>query len=80
MELEAKMLEDKKSSLNTDIKNISNQIDNATEELYQKSYNLMQEKLSQSADISRKQYQKVDLMVLKRKQLKVTTGIKLILM
>ena len=60
MELEAKMLEDKKSSLNTDIKNISNQIDNATEELYQKSYNLMQEKLSQSADISRKQYQKVE--------------------
>lgn len=54
------MLEDKKSSLNTDIKNISDQIESTTEELYQKSYNLMQEKLSQSADISSKQYQKLE--------------------
>lgn len=52
-----KALKDKKDSLNNDIKLISIQSEQATDAIYQKSYNLMQERLSQAAEEESAKYQ-----------------------
>lgn len=51
-------LKDKKDSLNNDIKLISIQTKQTTEEIYKKSYDLMQERLSKAAEEESDKYQK----------------------
>ena len=53
-------LEQHKKSLNQDIDRISKQAKTTTDEIYQKSYDLMQEHLSQSAEIASAKYQKAE--------------------
>ncbi len=53
-------LEQHKNSLNQDIDRISKQAKTTTDEIYQKSYDLMQEHLSQSAEIASAKYQKAE--------------------
>ena len=59
-ETETAALERHKSSLYADIDTISKQATAATEEIYKKSYDLMQEKMSQSAEIAMYHYQKAE--------------------
>lgn len=56
-ETETSALEKRKASLNTDIETISAQAAAAADEIYKKSYDLMQEKMSQSAEIAGFRYQ-----------------------
>ena len=56
-ETETRALENKKASLNADIITISAQAAAAADEIYKKSYDLMQEKMSQSAEIAGYRYQ-----------------------
>ena len=56
-ETETRALENKKASLNADIVTISAQAAAAADEIYKKSYDLMQEKMSQSAEIAGYRYQ-----------------------
>ena len=53
-------LENHKSSLNQDIERISAQAKATTDEIYQKSYDLMQERMSQSAEIAGFKYQRAE--------------------
>ena len=53
-------LQNQKSSLNQDIERISAQAKATSDEIYQKSYDLMQERLSQSAEIAGFKYQKAE--------------------
>ena len=53
-------LEQHKTSLNQDIERISAQAKATTDEIYQKSYDLMQERMSQSAEIAGFKYQKAE--------------------
>ena len=57
---ETDALEKQKISLNKDIQNISEQASAITNTIYKQSYDLMQEKLSQSAEIAMTQYQKAE--------------------
>ena len=57
-EVETRALEDKKISLNNDIKTIGDQATVTANALYKKSYDLMQERLSQAAEIAGYKYQK----------------------
>ena len=59
-ETENRALEKQKDSLNADIETISAQAVATTNEIYQKSYDLMQEKFSQSAELAAKQYQETE--------------------
>ena len=59
-EIETEALEKRKQSLNADIKTISAQATETANEIYQKSYDLMQEKMSQSAEIAMHKYQKAE--------------------
>lgn len=59
-ETENRALEKQKNSLNADIETISAQATATANEIYQKSYDLMQEKLSQSAELAAKEYQKTE--------------------
>lgn len=59
-ETENRALEKQKISLNADIETISAQATATANEIYQKSYDLMQEKLSQSAELAAKEYQKTE--------------------
>ncbi len=56
-ETETRALENKKASFNADIITISAQAAAAADEIYKKSYDLMQEKMSQSAEIAGYRYQ-----------------------
>lgn len=56
-ETETNALEKRKASLNADIETISAQATAAANEIYKKSYDLMQEKMSQSAEIAGYRYQ-----------------------
>lgn len=58
IESEINALENRKKSLNNDIKTISQQATNTADEIYKKSYDLMQEKLSQSAQLVSEKFQK----------------------
>ena len=57
---ETNALEKQKISLNKDIQDISEQASAVTNTIYKQSYDLMQEKLSQSAEIAMTQYQKAE--------------------
>lgn len=59
-ETENRALEQQKESLNADIATISAQADATTKEIYQKSYDLMQEKMAQSAEIASKHYKQAE--------------------
>ena len=59
-ETETSALEQKKASLNQDIQTISAQAKATTDEIYQKSYDLMQEKLAQSAELSAEKFRKAE--------------------
>ncbi len=59
-ETENNALERQKASLNADIATISAQAEATTQEIYQKSYDLMQEKLTKSAEIASQQYQQAE--------------------
>lgn len=56
-ETETSALEKRKASLNADIETISAQAAATADEIYKKSYDLMQEKMSQSAEIAGHKYQ-----------------------
>ena len=56
-ETETSALERRKASLNADIETISAQASAAADEIYKKSYDLMQERMSQSAEIAGYRYQ-----------------------
>ena len=53
-------LEKQKATLNADIQTISTQASAAADEMYKKSYDLMQERMSQSAEIAMYRYQKAE--------------------
>lgn len=59
-ETEYRALEKQKEILNNDIKTIGAQASAITDEMYQKSFDLMQEKLSQAADMASEKYQKAE--------------------
>jgi len=59
-ETENRALERQKVSLNEDIKQISSQATVAANEIYKKSYDLMQERMSQAAEIAGAKYQKAE--------------------
>ena len=59
-ETEVSALEKQKKSLNQDIENINSQAASAAEAIYENSYNLMQEKLSQSAELAGQKYQQAE--------------------
>lgn len=59
-ETETAVLERRKIDLNNDIKAISDNIKITTDELYKKSYELMEEKLNQSAEIMSQKYQNAE--------------------
>ena len=59
-EMAIQALEQHKNSLNQDIERISAQAKVTTDEIYQKSYDLMQERMSQSAEIAGEKYQKAE--------------------
>lgn len=56
-ETEISALKNTKNDLNADIKKISEQAQATADEIYKKSYDLMQEKMSQSAEIAGYRYQ-----------------------
>ena len=53
-------MEKRKASLNQDIQNISAQASATADAMYKKSYDLMQEKMSQSAEIAMVKYQQAE--------------------
>lgn len=59
-ETETRSLEQRKVSLNADIEQISTQATATVNEIYKKSYDLMQERMSQSAEIAGFKYQKAE--------------------
>ena len=59
-ETETGALEKRKASLNQDIQNISAQASATADAMYKKSYDLMQEKMSQSAEIAMVKYQQAE--------------------
>ncbi len=59
-ETENNALEKQKASLNADIATISAQAEITSKEIYQKSYDLMQEKLDKSAEIASQRYQQAE--------------------
>ena len=59
-ETETGALERRKASLNADIQNINAQAAASADAIYKKSYELMQEKMSQSAEIAGLQYQRAE--------------------